>query len=179
MSKNRIEIKIRPAVMSDMEQLCAIRNSQKQFELYFEDCDGERAHFLVAEVNDAVVGFGLVFLDTTKTGRRKSHLPKLSDLHVVKQYRGQGVGSTLILAREELAKEYGHFEIFVSIDPVGSPDMIRLAEKLGYVPLQAEPYWTTATFYDGYGKPYEKRYSRIDFIKYLKLTHASPISKSI
>ena len=157
---------------SDIDQLCKIRNNRKQFEQYLEECDGERAHFLVAEVNSAAVGFGLLYLDITKTGKRKSHLPKLSDLYVDEQYRGRGVGSALILAREKLAEEYGHAEMFVSINPEESPEMIRLAEKLGYVPIQSEPYWTTATFHDQDDKPYEKRYSRIDFRKKLKQTCA-------
>ena len=173
MNKSNAEIRIRPAIASDMDQLCKIRNNPKQYELYLEECDGERAHFLVAEMNGAVVGFGLVYLDVTKTGRRKSHLPKLSDLYIDEQYRRQGVGSALILARESMAEEYGHFEIFVSIDPEESPEMVKLAEKLGYAPIQSNPYWTTATFYDRDDKPYEKKYSRIDFRKDLKSSQAS------
>jgi GNAT superfamily N-acetyltransferase len=172
MNKNNTEIRIRPAIASDIDQLCKIRNNPTQFERYLEECDGERCHFLVAEVNGAAVGFGLVYLDVTKTGRRKALLPKLSDLYVDEQYRGRGVGSALILARETLAEEYGHVEIFVSIDPEESPEMIRLAKKLGYAPIQAEPYWTTGVFYDRDDKPYEKRYSRIDFRKNLKRTCA-------
>src|SRR5262245_52546049 len=121
MNKITTEIRIRPAMASDIDQLCKIRNNRKQFEQYLEECDGERAHFLVAEVNGALAGFGLVYLDITKTGRRKSHFPKLSDLCVDEQYRGRGVGSALILAGEKLAKEYGHSEMFVSIDPEESP----------------------------------------------------------
>ncbi len=167
MDKDNVRITVRPAVTSDMDQLCKVRNNRELFKRYFEECDGEKAYFLVGQLNGIIVGFGLVYLDITKTGKRKSHLPKLSDLYVSERYRGYGVGTALVQAREALAKKHGQREIFVSIDPDESPGMIRLARKLGYAPMQSEPYWTTATYYDQDGKPYEKRYSRIDFRKEL------------
>ena len=86
------DIKIRQAKIEDMEQLCKARNNEKLFAGYLDECDGEKAHFLVAEIEETIVGFGLVYLDVTKTGKKKSHLPKLSDLYVVEgdplhQYR--------------------------------------------------------------------------------------------
>lgn len=163
-----LDIAVRPARPTDLEQLCAIRHHPTLFEKYFQECDGKRAHFLVAEVDHKVAGFGLVYLDVTKTGKRKSHLPKLSDLYVAEPYRGQGIGSALIRARERLAREYGHAEIFVSIDPAESPAMIRLARRHGYRAMQSEPYPVTDTFYDENGTPFEKYYTRLDFRKALK-----------
>ncbi len=161
------EIKIRQAKSEDMEQLCKVRKNEKLFIGYLNECDGEKAHFLVAEIEEAIVGFGLVYLDVTKTGKKKSHLPKLSDLYVVEGYRRKGVATALIQARETLAKQYGYSQIYVSIDPSESPEMISLAKKLSYIPLQDQPHPVSALYYDSQGRAYEKQYFRLDFKKSL------------
>jgi len=104
-------IKIRQAKIEDMEQLCKARNNEKLFTGCLDECDGDEAHFLVAEIEEKIVGFGLVYLGVTKTGKKKSHLPKLSDLYVVEGHRRKGVATTLIQARETLAKQYGYSQI--------------------------------------------------------------------
>lgn len=158
-------IKIRQAKTEDMVQLCKARSNEKLFAGYLDECDGEKAHFLVAELNKTIVGFGLVYLAVTKTGKKKSHLPKLSDLYVVEGYRRKGVATALIQARETLAKQYGYSQIYVSIDPSESPEMISLAKKLSYLPLQDQPYPVSALYYDSQGQAYEKEYFRLDFKK--------------
>lgn len=163
------EIKIRQATVEDLEELCKVRNNEKLFRGYLEECDGEKAYFLVAEIEieaeKKIVGFGLVYLDATKKGKKKSHLPKLSDLYVAKEYRKKGVATSLVKAREALAKQYGYSDIYVSIDPSESAEMICLAKKLSYVPIQPEPYLVSAIYYDQDGQPYEKQYFRVDFKK--------------
>lgn len=165
--KNNSEIKIRQAIATDIQQLCKVRNNEKLFNVYLDECDGEKAYFLVAEIDQKLVGFGLVYLDITKNGKKKSHLPKLCDLYVTEEFRRRGVATALIQAREVLAKQYGHKQIYVSIDPVESYGMISLAKKLGYTPLQEQPYSVVALYYDSEGKAYEKSYSRSDFRKNL------------
>ncbi len=159
------DIKIRQAKIEDMEQLCKARNNEKLFAGYLDECDGEKANFLVAELEETIVGFGLVYLDVTNTGKKKSHLPKLSDLYIIKGYRRKGVATALIQARETLAKQYGYSQIYVSIDPSESPEMIALAKKLSYLPLQDQAYPVSALYYDSQGQAYEKQYFRLDFKK--------------
>lgn len=71
-------ISVRQAEGSDLDQLCDVRNNPDLFRTYLGECDGESAYFLVAEIGEKIVGFGLVYLAITKTGKSKSHLPKLS-----------------------------------------------------------------------------------------------------
>jgi GNAT superfamily N-acetyltransferase len=160
-------VKVRAAQRDDLPQLCQVRNSPPLYLAYLDECDGQAAHFLVAELDGQIVGFGVVYLAVTKTGKKKSHLPKLSDLYVVGAHRRRGVATALIQARERLAKQAGHSEIFVSIDPVESAEMIALATKLAYQPMQTTPYAVDATYYDMDGSPYAKRYFRLDFAKAL------------
>lgn len=162
-------VTVRAAERHDLPQLCQVRNTAPLYLGYLDECDGQAAHFLVAEQNGQIVGFGVVYLAVTKTGKKKSHLPKLSDLYVAGTHRRRGVATALIQARERLAKQAGHSEIFVSIDPVESAEMIALAKKLAYQPMQAKPYSVDATYYDTDGRPYAKRYFRLDFAKRLDL----------
>lgn len=37
--------------------------------------------------------------------------------------------------RENIAKSLGHSEIFVSVDPIENPNMIKLISKHGYEPI--------------------------------------------
>lgn len=165
--KGHKQIIIRQAKIEDIAKLCQARNNEKLFRGYLEECDGEKAYFLVAEIESKMVGFGLVYLDITKNGKKKSHFPKLSDLYVIEEYRRQGVATALIQAREAIAKQYGHSQIYVSIDPAESSEMISLAKKLYYLPLQEQPYSVSALYYDSNGNAYEKQYTRLDFVKKL------------
>lgn len=160
-------MKIRQAKKEDIQQLCDLRNNEQLFRAYLDECDGKRAYFLVAEIADKIVGFGLVYLEVTKNGKKKSHLPKLSDLFAGEKHRRKGIATALIQARELLAKNYGYSKIYVSIDPVDSAEMICLAKKLSYIPLQEQPYPVSAIYFDMQGQAYEKRYSRLDFEKNL------------
>ena len=164
---NHPKITIRQATLDDLPALCKLRNTKNLFEGYLEECDGISAYFLVAEVAENLAGFGLIYLSTTKTGKTKSHLPKLSDLYVGENYRRMGIATALIEARESIAKTYGHQQMYVSIDPTESAEMMNLVKKLGYQTLQDIPYAVTATFYDDNNRAFDKRYYRLDFIKSL------------
>lgn len=161
-------VTIREAERNDLPQLCEVRATRTLYLGYLDECDGQAAHFLVAELEGRIVGFGLVYLAVTRTGKVKSHLPKLSDLYVVDEYRRRGIATALIHARERIAIDAGHSEIYVSIDPIESTEMIALANKLAYLPIQDTPYAVEATYFDAGGRPYAKRYSRLDFFKRLE-----------
>jgi GNAT superfamily N-acetyltransferase len=161
------DVRVRQATTSDLAALCAARNTEALFRQYLYECDGERAFFLVAELEGQLVGSGVLYLQATLSGKRKSLLPKLSDLHVKEGCRRRGVGTALVLAREQIARQHGHAELHVSIDPHDSPGMVALARKLSYVALQTEPYPAVAMHHDVTGLVSEKRYLRLDFRKSL------------
>ncbi|MGQ3051354.1 MAG: GNAT family N-acetyltransferase [Roseateles sp.] len=161
------ETKVRQATAADLPRLCEARNTDRLFRAYLHECDGQRAYFLLAETAGRIAGFGLLYLDVTKNGKKKSRLPKLSDLYVVEQYRRRGVATALIQAREDIARRHGHAELYVSIDPFESPEMRLLAHKLGYEALQSEPYRACAVHHDTQGVASEKTYFRLDFKKCL------------
>ncbi len=160
-------IRIRAAVKDDLRELCSARNTEALYESYFSECDGTIAHFLVAEIDQRIAGFGLVYLGITNTGKKKSLLPKISDLFVAEEFRRQRVATILMTACETLAKQYGFSTINVSVDPTESAGMLVLATQRAYEPLQDKPYAVAATFYDTKGHCYNKQYFRLDFSKRL------------
>ncbi|MGQ8871940.1 GNAT family N-acetyltransferase [Paenibacillus sp. TSA_86.1] len=87
-------------------------------------------------------------------------------MYVKEIYRGQGAGSALIRYREECAKKLGYSEMFVSVDPVENPRMIKLISKYGYYAI-SEPYTKQAVYYNEDGPSYEKTYIRMDLRKQL------------
>jgi ribosomal protein S18 acetylase RimI-like enzyme len=120
---------VRPARADDRAALSALRDSPEAFERYLGG-DG----FLVVERAGVVVGFTVL---VTTAG--KSHVPKVSDLHVGEAYRRGGAATALIRACETQAAAAGFVEIFGSVAADNAP-MLRLVTGLGYQRLQDEPY---------------------------------------
>lgn len=153
---------VRSAVAGDITKLCSVRNNEKLFLLYMSQQENNEIILTVAESDDAdriILGFGVLKL-------QGQLFPKLSDLYVKEIYRGQGAGSALIRYREEFAKELGYSEMFVSVDPVENPKMIKLISKHGYHAI-SEPYPKQAVYYNEDGSNYEKTYIRMDLKKQL------------
>ncbi|WP_274310136.1 GNAT family N-acetyltransferase [Solibacillus daqui] len=159
MRNNTLKYHIRLANSDDINALCLIRNHEALFLKYLQLQHDEEAYLAVAQVEDVLVGFGLLKL----TGPL---IPKLSDLFVKPAFRHQGIGQALIKFREQLAFELGYDEIFVSVDPFENPKMVRLVTTLYYVAI-SEPYEKSAIYYNEDGTTYEKTYLRVDFKKKL------------
>ncbi|MEK3981489.1 GNAT family N-acetyltransferase [Psychrobacillus sp. FSL K6-2836] len=144
---------------NDLSDLCKIRNNKDLFKQYLKQFARKEVYLIIAEQNAHIFGFGVLKLSGTL-------LPKLSDLYVKVDYRGNGIGSDLIRFRENIAKDLGFSEIFVSIDPVENPKMIKLINKHGYEAI-SDTYIKKATFYNDDGTTYDNTYTRIDFMKLL------------
>ena len=151
-----MEYNIRLANENDIDSLCNIRNNKELFMKYILEQD---VSLVIAEENDRALGFAVLKFKGTL-------VPKLSDLFVHEKFRGYGVGSGLIKYREDLARGLGFSEIFVSVDPIENPKMLKLVINLGYIPI-SEPYSKTAIYYHTDGTPYEKTYIRADLKKSL------------
>lgn len=119
----------------------------------------QEVYLAIAEQDSMLLGFGVLKLNGTL-------FPKLSDLYVKENYRGNGIGSGLIKYREKIAKSLGYSEIFVGVDPIENPKMIKLIRKHGYEPI-SETYIKKALFYKDDGSAYNKTYTRIDLKKLL------------
>jgi GNAT superfamily N-acetyltransferase len=154
-----MEFNIRLANESDLDGLCNIRNNQDLFTGYLQQYEKQEAYLVIAEQNSIILGFGVLKL-------KGSLIPKLSDFYVDENYRGEGVGSALIKFRENISRDLGFSEIFVSVDPIENPKMIKLIKKHGYDAM-SEQYLKTAIFYNPDGTTINKTYTRIDLKKLL------------
>ncbi|MGI8386603.1 GNAT family N-acetyltransferase [Robertmurraya sp. P23] len=155
-----MKYKIRLANENDLSGLCDIRNNKDLFTNYLKQFAKKEVYLAIAEQDSIILGFGVLKLNGTM-------LPKLSDLYVKENYRRNGIGSDLIKYRENIAKSLSYSEIFVSVDPIENPKMIKLICKHGYEPI-SEPYLKKALFYNDNGTTYNKTYTRIDLKKLLK-----------
>jgi GNAT superfamily N-acetyltransferase len=171
---------IRDAVEADLPALLAMRNAEAQFRLYLERADGRDVRFLVCERGAQVVAFATLLLGQT-TLAVKRLVPSFSDLHVAAAHRSQGIGSRFIARMEDLAREWGHARMYVGVDAVENVRALALYRRLGYVPMQSEPYRRVAAiWYDEEGQRIPKVYWRLDLVKELNpniggqdLRHAS------
>jgi len=94
---------------------------------------------LIAEADDAVIGYGLAHVlpvdetwipDTWTTGSRIGEIESLS---VLPHYRGGGLGSELLRLLEEHLTEQGVDDLILGV-LAGNHDAIRLYERQGYRP---------------------------------------------
>lgn len=119
---------IRLANENDLSGLWDSRNNKDLFTNYLKQFAKKELYLVIAEQDALILGFGVLKLKGTL-------LPKLSDLYVKEDYRGNGIGSDLMRYRENIAKSLGRSEIFVSVDPIENPNMIKLISKHGYEPI--------------------------------------------
>ena len=150
---------LRLANENDLSSLCNIRNNKDLFKKYLMQFEKKEVYLVIAEQGEHILGFGVLKLKGTL-------LPKLSDLYVKEEYHGNGVGSDLIKYRENIARDLGYSEMYVSVDLVENPKMIKLIKKHGYEAI-SEPYSKEAVFYNDDGTTYNKTYKRIDLKKLL------------
>lgn len=156
---------VRTAVVRDIAGLCSVRKNERLFMSYMKQQENKEVIVAVAETDNedrVILGFGVLKL-------QGKLVPKLSDLYVKEIYRGQGAGSALIRYREERAKKLGYSEMFVSVDPVENPKMIKLISEHGFHAM-SEPYSKQAIYHSEDGSSYEKTYIRVDLKKQLLIT---------
>lgn len=150
---------IRLANENDLTGLCIIRNNKDLFINYLKQFERKEVYLVIAEQDACIVGFAVLKVNGNL-------LPKLSDLYVKENYRGNGIGSGLLKYRENIAKNLGYSEIFVSVDPIENPKMIELIKRHGYEAI-SEPYFKKAVFFNNDGTSYDKTYTRMDLKKLL------------
>lgn len=157
---------IRDATQSDISALTKLRNAPTQLHRYLSETDGEGIRFLVYEQDNEIRGFAMLFLRQPTEGSPKSHIPKISDLHVAQRFRSMGIGTSMIVHMEKLAVAFGHKVMHVGVDPVDNPRALALYQRLGYAPMD-EPQQKKAIFYNENGDAIERKFWNINLGKQL------------
>lgn len=130
--------------------------------------DGQAQQYYVAEVAQQIVGFVLLVLERPASwSDALESFPILIDLFVAEPFRGQGIGGSLMLHTEEVARRRGIASLYLSVESKNNPRAMRLYMRRGYTPLQAQPYYNVWRFTDSDGIVHEGEEWVIDMRKQL------------
>jgi GNAT superfamily N-acetyltransferase len=136
------------------------------------DARGQGFRYFVLLARQEIIGFACL------VSRRPSYwsdaedpqsLPQIIDLQVRESYRGQGYGSNFIHALERIATEAGWNQLYVSAEPRENPRAYALYQRLGYRPIQSEPYQKAWKFTDSIGNLHSGEGWVVDLVKQLSV----------
>jgi ribosomal protein S18 acetylase RimI-like enzyme len=115
------------------------------YEAYLLEQANHKRSITVAKKNKTFCGYVTIKWESDYPYFKQQGISEISDLNVLPNYRNQGLGSRLIVASENMAKErdYKHIGLGVGMT-VDYGNAQRLYVKLGYVP-------------DGYGLHYRNK----------------------
>jgi GNAT superfamily N-acetyltransferase len=133
------EIVIRPMIQDDIDRIIqtfSVWNKQRsQYENYLDQQQRSERVILVAFHQEKVVGYGTLMWKSPYVGFRNKDIPEIIDLNVIGEYQGSGIGSQLIAAAEQVAREQGKSCMGISVEQTPEYEKPnRLYPRLGYVP---------------------------------------------
>jgi len=170
MNKDERQYTVRQATEADLAALADIKSPMSIHKDRLRDADGDRLLYLVIEECGTIIGFGLLVFERPPTWPDtddNSHLPALVDLLVRPDRRNHGAGSFLIRWMEETALARASTHLYLGVDPVDNPRAHQLYLRLGYTPLQTQPYRSHWRFTDSDGNVHEGNEWNIDMVKEL------------
>ena len=168
---------VRDAGEADVPALTAIKGagSEALHRDRLREAQGARAagfRYLVLLADRELIGFAcLVFRRPASWSDADDtrHLPQLVDLQVKESHRGRGYGSAFVRAIERIAAAAGCGQLYLSVEPVHNPRAYALYRRLGYRPLQPEPYRKVWAFTDSAGSVHRGEGWIVDMVKPLGL----------
>jgi ribosomal-protein-alanine N-acetyltransferase len=157
---------IRDATAADVEKLSALRPPRGLHQDRVGGGEGER-RYVLAEVGGKPVGFGVVYFRGDPMWERPEQVPLVMDLWVAPEVRGRGVGSRIIAALENAARERGFPCIYLQVQAERNPRAISLYRKLGYQPLGRRAHTDLFHTVDEQGNVHEGEEIVLDMQKWL------------
>ena len=164
------QMTVRAAVATDLPALIAIKgaDSEALHRDRLGDAQAPSFRYLVLVVEGAVIGFACLVMRRPaywSDGQDTTHLPQIVDLQVAEAQRGRGYGTAFIHSMEQMAVEAGYGCLYISVEPLHNPRAYALYQRLGYHPLQVEPYQKRWTFTDSAGTIHQGEAWVVDLIK--------------
>ena len=165
-------ITVRDAEEADLPALIAIKGdgSEALHRDRLREAQGGGFRYLVLVRGQEVIGSACLvsrrpasWSDANDT----QHLPGIVDLQVAESQRGQGYGSAFIRAIEREAARAGYHLLYVAVEPADNPRAYALYQRLGYQPLQPEPYLKAWEFTDSGGNRHRGEDWLVDMVKRL------------
>ena len=165
-------IQVREAVEADIPALTHIKGtgSEAIHRDRLRDSQDPGFQYFVLLVDRDILGFACLvkrrppyWSDADDT----QHLPQIVDLQVKESHRGHGYGSHFIHALERVAAQEGFRFLYLRVEPVDNPRAYALYQRLGYQPIQSEPYRKSWKFTDSQGNDHCGEDWVVDLVKQL------------
>lgn len=148
------QLQLRDAAASDLPDLVALRSDEAHHRGRLRDANAGGFRYFIIQRRTQPVGFVcLVFKRPISWANTadQTHLPEISDLFVVKHQRGLGCGSYAIHNLERIVIQSGGDRLYIAVEPAANPRAFALYRRLGYAPLQTEPFYHRWAAVDGDG----------------------------
>ena len=76
---------------------------------------------------------------------------QMIDLLIREDLRGRGWGTILVGEMEKMARQAGHQEMFLQVEPDNNARALKLYQRLGYEPIESRPVEDRWEFVDSAG----------------------------
>jgi GNAT superfamily N-acetyltransferase len=151
MTTRKPGIRIRTAEPDDVEALAQIKSGPGLHRDRIAAQVPGRLYVFVAGQDEKLCGFGMLVLDQVPDWPEVQPLPQIIDLFVADDARGRGVGSALIGAMEDKARDLGWESVHLRVEPEANPRALALYERLDYRQLFDKPRRDVYDFVDSDG----------------------------
>ena len=163
-------ITVRDAAEADVPALTAIKGdgTEALHRDRLRDAQGIDFRYLVLVADHELIGFACLVMRRPASWSDADdthHLPQIVDLQVQEAHRGQGYGSAFVRALERIAAAASYRHSYLSVDPVHNPRAYALYQRLGYQPLQAQPYRKVWAFTDSAGTTHRGEDWVVDMVR--------------
>lgn len=161
---------VRSATETDLDALMRLKPSLAVHRDRLRDASQPGFHYLVLELEQRIIGFVcLVFVRPRywSDGGSTDYLPTAIDFLIDSSLRSCGYGSFLLREVEQLTAAAGGKQLYLWVDPVQNSRADALYRRLGYQPLQAQPYSFHWEFVDSDGERHAGDSWRLDLVKSL------------
>ena len=159
------QVTIREATPADVEALTDLRPPRG---LHADRVGTESDRkYVVAEVDGRPAGFGVIHFNGDPAWDRPEQVPLVMDLYVAPNLRKRGIGSRVLRALENSARERGFSCVYLQVQPEKNRDAVELYRRQGYQQLSAKPYPDPYQTVDEHGNVHEGTELIVDMRKLL------------
>ena len=166
-------MRIRDAVTADIIALEKVKEPAVLHGDRIRDAaNGEFRYLVVEDDSTEIVGHACLVFRRPKTwppDEENTSYPRVIDLMIRKQRRGQGLGSKFMTQMESICKQMGYDRLHLSVDPEDNADALKFYLAIGYRTMRQEPRWQKWSFKDSQGNVHQGEGLEFEMFKEIAL----------